>query len=332
MGRLKKGFFAKSASVGLAAATVLCQVGVAIPAKAEEEKSWKETGLIENGDFETGDLSGWTVEMPEDDGDSAGCKIKVDQWASNNKTNIFNYWNNKEEAVSLELSQTVDAVPAGTYKLSFEADGAESEAGVSVTINGESVSIKTTGWDSWSTFTTEEFTLEEEEDLTVALSGDVAAGYWGDVDNFVLYSLKESSDDDEKDDDNKDEEEDNKIEADINVEKVPGCDANFITGVDVSSYLSEKNSGVNFYDFDGNELSNQGFFEFLKDCGVNYVRLRVWNDPTDENGNGYGGGNCDIDSAVKMGRWISNAGMKVLIDFHYSDFWADPGKQTAPKA
>ncbi|CBK73963.1 Arabinogalactan endo-1,4-beta-galactosidase [Butyrivibrio fibrisolvens 16/4] len=332
MGRLKKGFFAKPASVGLAAATVLCQVGVAIPAKAEEEKSWKETSLIENGDFETGDLSGWTVEMPEDDGDSAGCKIKVDQWASNNKTNIFNYWNNKEEAVSLELSQTVDAVPAGTYKLSFEADGAESEAGVSVSINGESVSIKTTGWDSWSTFTTEEFTLEEEEDLTVALSGDVASGYWGDVDNFVLYSFKESSDDDEKDDDNKDEEEDNKIEADINVEKVPGCDANFITGVDVSSYLSEKNSGVKFYDFDGNELSNQGFFEFLKDCGVNYVRLRVWNDPTDENGNGYGGGNCDIDSAVKMGRWISNAGMKVLIDFHYSDFWADPGKQTAPKS
>ncbi|MBQ3793659.1 MAG: glycosyl hydrolase 53 family protein [Lachnospiraceae bacterium] len=100
----------------------------------------------------------------------------------------------------------------------------------------------------------------------------------------------------------------------------------------MSSYLSEKNSGVKFYDFDGNELSNQGFFEFLKDCGVNYVRLRVWNDPTDENGNGYGGGNCDIDSAVKMGRWISNARMKVLIDFHYSDFWADPGKQTAPKS
>lgn len=337
MGKIQKGFFTKSASIGLAAATVLCQIGVAIPANAEEEKSWKETSLIENGDFETGDLSGWTAKMPADDGDSAGCKIKVDQWASNNKTNIFNYWNNNEDVAELELSQTVDAVPAGTYKLSFEADGAESEAGVSVSVNGEEISIKTTGWDSWTTFTTDEFTLDEAEDLTIAVSGEVASGYWGDVDNFVLYSLKESSeddekDDDEKDDDNKDEEEDNKVEADISVEKVAGCDADFITGVDVSSYLAEKNSGVKFYDFDGNELSNQGFFEFLKDCGVNYVRLRVWNDPADGNGNGYGGGNCDIDAAVKMGKWISNAGMKVLIDFHYSDFWADPGKQTAPKA
>ena len=332
MGKIQKCFFTKSASIGLAAATVLCQIGVAIPANAEEEKSWKETSLIENGDFETGDLSGWTAKMSADDGDSAGCKIKADQWASNNKTNIFNYWNNNEDAAELELSQTVDAVPAGTYKLSFEADGAESEAGVSVTVNDEKISIKTTGWDSWTTFTTDEFTLEEAEDLTIAVSGEVASGYWGDVDNFVLYSLEELSDDDEKDDDNKDEEDDNKDEADINVEKVAGCDADFITGVDVSSYLAEKNSGVKFYDFDGNELSNQGFFEFLKDCGVNYVRLRVWNDPADGNGNGYGGGNCDIDAAVKMGKWISNAGMKVLIDFHYSDFWADPGKQTAPKA
>ena len=45
-----------------------------------------------------------------------------------------------------------------------------------------------------------------------------------------------------------------------------------------------------------------------------------------------GGGNNDLAKAKKIGKWATDAGMKVLIDFHYSDFWADPGKQKAPKA
>ena len=65
---------------------------------------------------------------------------------------------------------------------------------------------------------------------------------------------------------------------------------------------------------------------------MNYIRIRVWNNPYDANGNGYGGGNNDLDKAVRMGQWATRAGMKVLIDFHYSDFWADPAKQQAPKA
>lgn len=102
--------------------------------------------------------------------------------------------------------------------------------------------------------------------------------------------------------------------------------------VDVSSYLSLKNSGVKYYDYDGNELGNVEYFIFLKSCGVNYIRLRVWNDPYDSDGNGYGGGNNDLASAITMGKWASEAGLKVLIDFHYSDFWADPAKQKSPKA
>ena len=106
----------------------------------------------------------------------------------------------------------------------------------------------------------------------------------------------------------------------------------FLEGVDVSSYLSLKNSGVKYYDYGGNELGNVEYFTFLKSCGVNYIRLRVWNDPYDSDGNGYGGGNNDLASAITMGKWASEAGLKVLIDFHYSDFWADPAKQKAPKA
>ena len=44
-----------------------------------------------------------------------------------------------------------------------------------------------------------------------------------------------------------------------------------------------------------------------------------------------GGGNNDIETAKKIGTWATKAGMRVLIDFHYSDFWADPSKQRAPK-
>lgn len=70
----------------------------------------------------------------------------------------------------------------------------------------------------------------------------------------------------------------------------------------------------------------------LKDSGVNYVRVRVWNDPKDSSGNGYGGGNCDIDTACEIGKRAAEHGLKLLVDFHYSDFWADPSKQMAPKA
>ena len=120
--------------------------------------------------------------------------------------------------------------------------------------------------------------------------------------------------------------------AGINVEKIDGISDDFIMGMDVSSYVSVTKSGVVFKDFNGNALDDAGFFNLLKSCGVNYIRVRVWNDPYDANGNGYGGGNCDIEVAATIGKLATNAGMKVLVDFHYSDFWADPAKQFAPKA
>jgi arabinogalactan endo-1,4-beta-galactosidase len=99
--------------------------------------------------------------------------------------------------------------------------------------------------------------------------------------------------------------------------------------MDASSVLVEENSGVKYYNFDGEE---QDVFQTLAEAGVNYIRLRVWNDPYDENGNGYGGGNNDVATAIELGKRATKYGMKVCIDFHYSDFWADPKRQHAPKA
>ena len=85
---------------------------------------------------------------------------------------------------------------------------------------------------------------------------------------------------------------------------------------------------MKYYDHDGKE---RDLFAILAENGVNYIRVRVWNDPFDKDGNGYGGGNCDISTAVEIGKRATKQGMKLLVDFHYSDFWADPAKQMLPK-
>ena len=118
-------------------------------------------------------------------------------------------------------------------------------------------------------------------------------------------------------------------QSSLYVRKVENLPEDFIFGMDVSSVLAEEASGVKYYDFDGNEAD---LFRILKDNGINYIRVRVWNHPYDEEGRGFGGGNCDIAAAVEIGRRAAACGMKLLVDFHYSDFWADPGKQMVPRA
>ncbi len=122
---------------------------------------------------------------------------------------------------------------------------------------------------------------------------------------------------------------DGPVEAGIFVDKVEGLSEGFMNGVDVSTVLSLEASGVVFRDRDGEPAD---LFAVLADHGVTDVRIRVWNDPYDDQGRGYGGGNVDVERAVQIGERATEAGMSVLVDFHYSDFWADPGKQMAPKA
>ena len=118
-------------------------------------------------------------------------------------------------------------------------------------------------------------------------------------------------------------------ESEIYIEPIADISDDFIRGMDASSVLVEENSGVKYYNYEGAE---QDVFMTLAQSGVNYIRLRVWNDPYDENGNGYGGGNNDLATAIELGKRATKYGMKVCIDFHYSDFWADPKRQHAPKA
>ena len=113
------------------------------------------------------------------------------------------------------------------------------------------------------------------------------------------------------------------------VNKVENLPDNFIMGMDASCVPSLEASGVKYYDYDGSE---KDVYEILSANGINYIRVRIWNDPFDANGNGYGGGNCDIENAIEVGKRATQNGMRLLVNFHYSDFWADPVKQMAPKA
>lgn len=123
---------------------------------------------------------------------------------------------------------------------------------------------------------------------------------------------------------------DSKVEsATLYVDKVENMPDDFIMGMDISSVISEEESGVKYYNFDGKE---QDIFQTVSENGVNYIRVRIWNDPWDASGNSYGGGHNDLATAVKIGKRATANNMKLLVDFHYSDFWADPAKQMIPKA
>lgn len=115
----------------------------------------------------------------------------------------------------------------------------------------------------------------------------------------------------------------------LRVKRVEGLSEDFILGMDASCVPSLEASGVKFYNHEGIEGD---VYSILSKNGINYIRVRIWNDPFDANGNGYGGGNCDIENAIRVGKRVTENGMKLLVNFHYSDFWADPQKQPIPKA
>ena len=122
-------------------------------------------------------------------------------------------------------------------------------------------------------------------------------------------------------------------DAPIDVTKVNNLSSDFIMGMDISSMISELQSGVVYRDYDGNELATlDDICRFIKEQGINHIRVRVWNNPYDANGNGYGGGNNDVAKAKEFADACRNAGLKMLVDFHCSDLWTDPSKQQEPKA
>ena len=99
-------------------------------------------------------------------------------------------------------------------------------------------------------------------------------------------------------------------------------------GADISHLPELEGKGIKFSD----NAVQKDAIEILKDHGFNYVRLRIFNDPATENGYAPGKGFCDLNHTKEMAKRVKAAGMKLLLDFHYSDYWADPGHQIKPAA
>ena len=587
---MEKKWKKRVAGIVLVVAMIVTQIGVwntgGIQVNAATG-SWVDTTLVTNGDFETNDTTGWEFEMPSKDDDDNGYAVKTDSWASNNKSNFINIWS-KTQNVSFSMTQKISDVVAGTYRLTFDQEGlAEATSGLTISVNDiQLTQSATTGWDNWEKVTTDEFILQETGTITITISGNINAGYWGDFDNFVIQKYSEEQQatavtgfiDDFNDsltegwttnwsgsadtfkatskdspfgnaglniysksaqtltasytvsnleagtyavsmknvgqsltatvtvsgdgvteitknltfgawgstatnktssftvskttdltikiavdfqaggwgwiddvelapstggttaddkyevsinstvdsvevgesvtltatvtkngaavtnlegsgvhlywwttDDsqmgwlaNRDEngylftvkvkptevgsceinaeikdDGDSQIAIEkktvqatacttavvgkLNITKIADLSDDFIMGMDISSMISEIQSGVVYKDYAGNPLytydgTDASLYtalkktcQFLSDNGVTDIRIRVWNDPYNSSGNGYGGGNNDVAKAKMFADAARYAGLKMMVDFHCSDFWCDPGKQKEPK-
>lgn len=105
----------------------------------------------------------------------------------------------------------------------------------------------------------------------------------------------------------------------------PKEDNHFAKGADVSWLPQMEATGYKFYDKNGNE---KDCLQLLKDKGMDAIRLRVFVNPNNDKASGH----CSKEETVAMALRAQKLGMRVMIDFHYSDSWADPAKQFKPKA
>lgn len=228
------------------------------------------------------------------------------------------YWVDSSETQNhtISLKQTAKDLPSGKYRISAKVMGGEradltfkaaSTTSSAITINE--------GWNNWQEVSFE-FETAEIGDVPVTLEINAAPNAYSYIDEVKLVAIKE-------------ELMPSPEMADIFVDYVKDLPDDFIKGMDISSLIAEEASGVKYYNAAGEE---EDLCKILKEAGTNYIRVRVWQNPYDAKGNGYGGGNNDLEKAIQIGKRATDAGMRVFVDFHYSDFWSDPGKQKVPKA
>lgn len=117
----------------------------------------------------------------------------------------------------------------------------------------------------------------------------------------------------------------NEVSSQKEVDPPDEPSAAFAKGADVSWLPQMEASGYQFYNDNGEK---EDCFKILKDHGINSIRLRTFVNPSDDKFSGH----CSKEETVAMAVRARQWGMQVMIDFHYSDSWADPAKQVKPKA
>lgn len=246
---------------------------------------------VQNPGFESGDLTNWTV-----DGTLATSMANTD--SKHEGSYGYNYWNGT--AYSFSLYQTVTGLETGTYELRAWVSGGAAD-GLSISLYADgfgggklSTAAANSGYGNWAQYKVEgiEVTGGQAE---IGIEVNAAGEAWGYFDDFELVKVGEPD---------------------------PVDPDDFIKGVDISTLQALEDKGIRFYE-DGVETD---LLDILSNHGVNYVRLRLWNNPVEADGYN------DKEHLIEMAQRVKAAGLKLLVDFHYSDFWADPGKQVKPEA
>lgn len=312
--------------------TAAMAFGLLSPVQAFADTDGSDDNMTElslpNGDFETGDAENWVL--------SGYSEVKSDGNALNNTTNMLNLWLNDDEDMDGSASYSV-VLTEGTYYFTFDLSGAEADSGLKYSVTaGDGVlaegveTYKTTGRDVWETYATDSFTLTESAEVTFTLSGTQTAGYWGWLDNLKLYGTGSVS---SSGSNPVDLEPANPEPTDLEL-----VDSNPVDPEPANPYSlnSRKDYGVALgsdisaaADTDKTYTNKDGETKKLydictEDYGMNMVRLRTWVNHSKES--------CSEENIIAYAKKCDEAGLRVMVDFHYADNWADPGKQPPPSA
>ena len=252
--------------------------------------------LVQNSSFES-DFEHWTK--------SGTVSIKGDNVHSGSKA--LDYWS--ADAFNFTVSQTITGIENGIYSLSAFTQGGGGENTSRIFASGYggdelTASFTNTAWREWKQPTISNISVTNNT-ITIGVYVDANAGNWGTIDDFELKRVVEMP-----------------IEP-LNIPSIENLPNDFIKGMDISMLKQVEDNGGKFYE---NGVEKDPLVIF-KEHGVNWVRLRLWNNPA-----GKGGGENDLATTIELAKRAKALGLKFLLDFHYSDFWADPGTQTKPAA
>lgn len=311
-----------------------------------------ETGKLVNGSL-TENADGWTL-----GGDT-------DKYQYNFDSGYLSVWNENEAKFS--ISQTFTNAAAGNYYVSTAIVGngnqgaSTSKDSLTMTLSDdtgkkqETVKLTCDGWDNWSNvISTEALRIAGGDMVTITISGNLEAGEWYGIKNVVFAEKVEAVEAPITV---------QKVEG-LSEDFIHGVDVSSYLSVVESGakYYDEngkeqnlftilENAGVNYvrlrvwncpFPLDENGdykyVGEDGVTEYpaseIKEAGVDeygFKQFQLKSDGTKVYRETYGAGICDVDTAAVIGKLATQHNMKVLIDFHYSDFWADPKKKTVPK-
>lgn len=327
---MKRGTIKKLITCIAATVMALTAFGVPVTCHAEDETS-DNLNLLMNPGFEEDIWAGghpWNMGTENWTGTTFRNKPDdVGEEAVKEGISSLNFWS--ESGGTLWVTQDV-YLEEGQYTLSGQIMGEKASpvlyAKAADAASRSEKSITLQGWGNWVKDSIY-IEVEKAATYTVGFQLDCEADGWGYIDGMKLYSGEpgEGATDPEEKPEWTGAIDDRKVV----IKPVDGLRDDFIMGADISSIISMEAAGTKFYNSDGEE---QDIFRILSDAGINSIRVRIWNDPKDKDGNSYGGGNNDLETAKAIALRAKAYGMSLLVDFHYSDFWASPDTQYAPAA